>query len=340
MTDILLDEREAEELATKACRAAGADEATTCSLVNATLSAERNGRSAVGFAHLVDYLKSFSEGRINCTPRPRLSRPFPAFLTSDADEGIAQLGFDRAFEDIVEVAKAFGVAVFTQRNSYSTGELGFYVRRIAERGLISLAASNANAVLAASIGGSRVYGTNPIAMGYPLGSNAAPVVVDQASSETALVNVIAAIDARQAIPSGWAIDAGGRPTTDPSQALRGALLPFGGRKGANIALIIEMLSAGLSGGAWSLDASDFLSGERSPSAGLTLIAIRPDSMGDGAIARAASQVNRLSERGVYVPGVTRAQAAPGNSPHIAIPASVYSTIMRIVNDRAANLGEV
>ena len=55
------------------------------------------------------------------------------------------------------------------------------------------------------------------------------------------------------LPEGWAVDADGRPTTDPEAALAGALLPFGGYKGANIALLVELLSS-MAGGNWAMDA--------------------------------------------------------------------------------------
>ena len=144
----------------------------------------------LGFPHFVDYLNSFREGRINCDPTPTLQRPFPAFLVSDADGGIAQLGFDLAFDNLVETARTFGVAVFTQTNSYTTGELGYFVRRLAEKGIVGMAATNANAMVVAKHGGSAVYSTNPLAFGFPLGEGSLPLIIDQASSATAYVPLI------------------------------------------------------------------------------------------------------------------------------------------------------
>ena len=42
------------------------------------------------------------------------------------------------------------------------------------------------------------------------------------------------------------------------RALAGALLTFGGARGANIALMVEVFAAGLTGANWSLDAPDFI----------------------------------------------------------------------------------
>lgn len=321
----------AEELATRACLAVGANAATTRSLVNATISAALFGPPTLGFPHLIDYLNSFSEGRINPEPYPTLNNELSAFLTSNADGGIAQLGFDLAIDNLVDAVQVAGVAVFSQHNSYTTGELGYYARRLAERGLVSICATNANAMLATAPGTRAVYSTNPMAFGFPLGQGRRPLVLDQSSSETAYVNVVVAASQGKNIPKGWAIDKNGVETTDAREALAGALLPFGGRKGANLALMVEMLSAGLSGGAWSLDAANFNSGSDCPAVGLTIIAISPATAGEDLVQRASAHVDRLRGEGIYIPGVSSEKPGNGNGNEIEMSQEVYSTIATIAD---------
>ena len=141
------DQKIASELAYAACRGAGASEAVAWSLAEATISAELRGKSAVGFRHLVDYLAALAEGRIAGAVDPELSSPVAAIIQSDARCGIAQLGFDRAFDDLRQRCAAWGVAIFAQHNSYTTGELGYYVRRLAEAGFVALAATNGPALM-------------------------------------------------------------------------------------------------------------------------------------------------------------------------------------------------
>lgn len=324
--EVALDPAEAEALAMQACLGAGADAPSARSLVRATMSAAHFGPAALGFPHLVDYLDSFRQGRINRAPTPTLARPFPALLASDADGGVAQLGFDLAFEDFIRTARRFGIAMLTQTNSYTTGELGYYARRLVGEGLAGLAATNANAMVAATPGGSAVYGTNPLAFGFPLGCSSPPLIVDQASSATAYVNIAAAAAEGRSIPEGWAVDENGDDTSDPRRALAGALLPFGGRKGANVALIVEMLAAGLSGGSWSLDAPDFRSGDARPAVGLTVVAMMPGAPEDGRIARALEQARRLQGRGVFVPGVSGRKFPPPPAKALKMPRGVYEAI--------------
>lgn len=221
---------EIRHLATDACLACGGTAAMAKSLVDATLSAAWHGRAEVGFPHFLDYLQSLRDGRIDGEAKPRIDHPLPAFIHADARGGIAQLGFDLVFEDLVKRARTFGIAIFTQKNSYTAGELGYYVRRLAGDGLLSIAVANAHAMMAAAVGGKPVFGTNPLAFGAPLPPPQAPLVIDQASSATAFVNIARAAAENAAIPAGWAIDHDGAPTTDPAKAMLGALLPFGGIK--------------------------------------------------------------------------------------------------------------
>jgi len=296
---------EALALARRACRGAGASEAAAVSLAEATVSAEACGQSSVGFAHLVDYLTSFVEGRINGTAEPVISFPASALVQVDARGGIAQLGFDRAFGELSGRARRQGVAIFAQRNSYSTGELGYYVRRLAVADLLGLAMSNGPALMAPPGVKQAVYCTNPIAFAAP-GQNRPSLLLDQASSATAFVKIREAAARGEALPEGWAIDADGAPTTDPASALKGLLLTFGGARGANIALMVEMMAAGLTGANWSLDAPNFDSGHRSPGAGLLVIAVAPQLFDQSFVTRVQRHLQHLARLGVHVPGWAKA----------------------------------
>ncbi|MBX5204620.1 Ldh family oxidoreductase [Rhizobium sp. NZLR1] len=327
--EVVVYQAEAEALAMRACLAAGAREATARSLVGATLSAALYGPSTLGFPHMVDYLDSFREGRINCDPAPTCERPYPAFFVANADQGIAQLGFDLAFDDLTAAVRNFGLAVFTQTNSYTAGELGYYVRRLAGEGIVGIAATNANAMVVAKAGGAAVYSTNPLAFGFPLGEGSLPLIIDQASSATAYVNIVAAAAEGRSIPEGWAVDKAGMNTSDAAKALGGALLPFGGRKGANVALMVEMLSAGLSGGPWSLDTPSFREGSASPAVGLTVVAMMPGRPDDGLVERARRQAARLQEHGVFVPGVSGIEHPRPGSEGLKMPRAVFEAIVKI-----------
>jgi (2R)-3-sulfolactate dehydrogenase (NADP+) len=311
------------ELAHAACRGAGAGEAAARSLAEATVSAELHGKAAVGFAHLVDYLAAFAAGRIVGGAEPELSSPAAAIIRSDACGGIAQLGFDRAFDDLRQRSAAYGVAIFAQDNSYTSGELGYYVRRLAEAGLVALAATNGPALMTVPGGKTPVYCTNPLAFAAPV-ENESPLVIDQASSATAFVNIRERAESGEKLPRGWAVDENGVETTEAHAAIKGALLTFGGSRGANIALMVEVLAAGLTGANWSLDAPSFIDGADTPGAGLFVVAVAPKLLAPDFTDRLGSQLARLAGMGVHIPG--RRADAGGRSREIELPVQLVEAV--------------
>jgi (2R)-3-sulfolactate dehydrogenase (NADP+) len=301
---------EVNRLCRAALAAAGASPGVADLLTDAALFAEDRGFSGVGVAHLLDYLDAMDAGRLDGRAVPHLSSPTPAVVRSDARGGIAHAGFDAAFDRLTEAARRLGVAVFVQHGSYTCGQLAWFTERLAGAGLVALATAVSPALLAAGPGGGRVFGTNPMAWSVPRVQQP-PLTVDQASSVTAFVAVRERAARGEALPDGWALDAEGRPTTDAEAALEGALLPFGGYKGANIALFVEVFSS-MAGGLWSLDAPAFHAGSQSPSIGMFVLAVDHRSLGSDVPGRVEEHVDRLADLGVRRPGINPEQVVPAD----------------------------
>lgn len=285
---------------------AGAHAAAAESLARAVVAAEAAGNRSVGIAHLPVYLEALVEGRIDGAAKPRIEQPLPAILHADANGGIAHLGYDLAHQRLCTAARSFGVAVFAQNNAFTCGELGYFARRLANEGMVALAATNGPALITVPGGRRPVYCTNPLAFAAPLGEGGV-LLFDQSSSETAFVKVRQAAERGETIPQGWAIDADGRPTTDAAAAIGGALLTFGGARGANIALMVEILAAGLGRANWSLDAPSISQGSASPGTGLFIVAIAPAAFGPDFPNRLAAHARRLEAEGVHIPGRGKAE---------------------------------
>lgn len=292
---------EARQIAYSVIKAVGANDAIARSLTEAVLSAELAGSKAVGFAHLPDYLDGFLKGRISIDADPVIRFPVPAAITVDARKGIAQLGFDMAFDELITRAETYGVAVLTISNSFTVGELGYYTRLLAECGLVAIATCNATAQMTTLESGKAVYGTNPVSFAAPV-ADGRPLVIDQASSSTAFVNVRKAAERNEPIPEGWAVDQHGKPTTDAREAVKGLLVAFGGARGANIAMMMEILAAGVTGANWSMDAPSFAEGSANPGVGLFLVALKPEVFAADFPARLSAQLARLADAGVRIPG--------------------------------------
>ena len=317
---------EATVLCEKAASRAGARPETAAALAKSVVAAEAEGLASVGLAHFIDYLEALAACRIDGKALPEITRPAPAIVLSDARGGAAHPGFDIAFDELISAARACGVAIFSQRNSFTCGALGYFAGRLAERGFVSLAATNGPALIAGSGSTTPVYCTNPLAFAAPQ-EHGPPLLIDQSSSATAFVNIRKAAKAGKLIPAGWALDSEGRPTTDARAAVKGALLAFGGSRGANIALMVEVLSAGLSGGNWSLDAPSFTKGSESPGAGLFVLAIDPAVFGADFAKRMRAQLSRLAGYGVHIPGMGKPGVRERSTRDgIEIPALIYQRI--------------
>lgn len=324
---ITLSLAEAQALCEAAAIRAGATPTVARSLSTSVVRAEAEGQVSAGLSHYVDYIEALEAGRIDGSAVAEITRPAPAIILSDAKGGAAHPGFDSAFTDLVDTARSFGLCLFVQKNAFTCGVLGHFVVRLADEGLVAIAATNGPPLLAGSGGKDAVFCTNPLAFGAPV-AGAPPLVIDQASSASAFVNIRHAAEKGEAIPPGWALDARGLPTTDAGEAVKGTLLAFGGQRGANIALMVEVLSAGLSGANWSLDAPRFGQGNEGPGTGLFVLAMAPEFVDADFGQRMRHHLDRLAaDHSVHIPG--KAKAAAGKravQDGVTIPVAVHARI--------------
>lgn len=292
-----LSSKELRELCFGALHAAGASEELAGSMAHATVEAERRGRSSTGASHLISSVEALRNGRLKPDPDPVVESRRTAIIAVDADDGPVHLAFDRARDHLAAAARETGIAMLGIERSYAWGELGYLACETATEGLIAMAGTNSPALMSIFGAGVPVTGTNPFAFAVPsgvsqdgAGQGARPRLIDQASSEAAWVKVRSATERGDAIPEGWAVDAQGEPTTDPDEALAGAMLPFGGVKGANIAVLVEVLST-LAGGAFSMEGT--VPGDTPSRIGAWVIAIDPEAFGSGYIERFDAHCARL-----------------------------------------------
>ncbi|HTV71729.1 MAG TPA: Ldh family oxidoreductase [Rhizobiaceae bacterium] len=320
---------EARRLCIDAAMAAGARRETAEPLAISAVAAEADGQPTVGISHFMDHLTAIEAGRINGNALPEITRPAKAIFVSDANGGAAQPGFDLAFDDFVTTAQDFGVAVFAQKNAFTCGSLGYFAGRLAERGLVAFAATNGPALVAGSGGTKPVYCTNPLAFAAP-SADGVPLLIDQASSATAFVNIRRAAEEGRSIPEGWALDSQGKPTTDPAEAVKGTLLAFGGARGGNIALMVEVLAAGVGGATWSVDAPPWGAGSKGPGSGLFIVAIAPELIDPDFQQRVAAHLRRLAaDYDVHIPGRSKAEARKTSEQEgIVISAELHAQLLQ------------
>lgn len=240
-------------------------------LADSTTEAELYGKSTVGLNHLFYYFQAATHELVNVAPEVTQQTVTDSMLKTHADHGPLQYAYRHSETALVDATRKHGIAVLMMSHAFAGGELGYFARRLARNGLVSVAFANGPAVM--SVGGSfeRLLGTNPLSYGIPLDDHRA-MIIDQASSSTARVNFQKYAQRRVPIPEGWALDRHGQPTTDPQAALDGTLLPFGGYKGGNIGLLVELMAM-LGGGDSSVEAAPYYAGERKQGIGASIIAL-------------------------------------------------------------------
>lgn len=227
--------------------ATGMPDASAREAAEILVDTQRHGIDSHGVAHLPAYVRRLINGAIATQPTIRLVETGTSAAVIDGDNCLGVLSASRALDHACDLARKHGVGACAVRNSNHFGAALPFVARAARGGLIALAFSNAAPSMAPWGGRKAILGTNPLAAAFPR-ENAEPVVIDMATSVVSRGRIRKAARAGEAIPADWALDKSGSPTTDAAAALKGTVQPLAGAKGYALALAVELLCTGLSGG--------------------------------------------------------------------------------------------
>lgn len=327
---------DAETLATDALVANRTGQANARSTARALVRAEADGQRGHGLSRLPSYAVQARAGKVDGFATPTVDRVAAAALRVDAALGFAYPALELAIDTLAPLAGEAGVAVAAIHRSHHFGQAGAHVERLAERGLIGLAFSNAPKGIAFWGGSTPMMGTNPIAFAAPVGDGP-PLVIDLALSRAARGRIMAAHKAGEPIPEGWALDGEGRPTTDPAAALEGSMVPIGEAKGAALVLVVEILSAALTGSHFGFEASSFFDDKGgAPGIGQLLLAIDPDRLSGGGFAeRMVTILGALDdEPGARRPGTRRlGSRARAQRDGVSLPAALDAEIRALTQAR-------
>jgi (2R)-3-sulfolactate dehydrogenase (NADP+) len=296
---------QAEDLVARALVRCGTSEVNAVVVARALVAAEADGLKGHGLSRVPTYAAQTKIGKVDGFATPSVARSRPGAAVIDAANGFAFPAIEAAITLLPELARATGVACAAIRRSHHCGAAGHPVERLAERGLVAMMFANTPAAIAPWGAAKPVFGTNPIAFACPLPGRP-PVVVDLALSKIARGNILAAKQKGEGIPEGWALDAAGKPTTDPEAALAGTMLPLGDAKGTALVLMVELLAAGLTGANFAADASSFLDDKGPPpGTGQLIVAFDPAAFG-GSGEHVARLIGSIEEQaGARLPGTRR-----------------------------------
>ena len=242
-----------EKIAADLLEAAGASRAEAQTVARHSVGANLTGHDSHGIIQIPTYIDRIDKGHIVPGAPMDVMSDTPTTTVVDGNWGFGYVVTEEVMRRTIEKAKTSNVAAATVFRQGHVGRVADYPLMAAEAGMIGIMTADSGRApkAVAPFGGREArLGTNPISIAVPSNLDG-PLYFDLSTAAAAAGKIKLAEARGEQVPSGWVIDAEGRPTTDPSALGQGgALLPLGGDvgfKGYALASMVEILSALLTG---------------------------------------------------------------------------------------------
>jgi delta1-piperideine-2-carboxylate reductase len=258
-----------------------------------------------------------------------------ATLVVDAANGFAQSALNLARDKLEEAARKNGVAVLLVRDAHHFGALAPDIEPSALAGFVVLSCVNSRKRMNAWGGCRPVVGTNAIAFAAPR-SGRPPFIWDQSCSVMSQGDLLLAARDGRDVPVGTGLDGQGRPTTSAAAILDGGtLFPFGGGKGASIAVMVEILSAALTGSCFGFENPVPPSSSAPSKGGQFLLLVDPAVGASDFASRVSALGEAIIDAGAErLPSDRRYQARLcSRSEGVRPSAASYATLLELAGER-------
>ncbi len=237
---------EAYDLALEVLSANGFSADHAAAIARNVTAGERDGCASHGLWRPSGIVDTLRKGKVSPDAEPQIDDQAPGIARADAGGAFSLLAYERALPLLLEKARHNGIAALAINRCVHFSALFADIEPLTEAGLVGLACTPSHAWVAPAGGTRPLFGTNPIAFGWPR-QDKPPFIVDMATSAAARGEIQLHQRAGKALPEGWGIDSQGQPTTDAAEVLNGAMLTFGGHKGSALAAMVELLAGPLIG---------------------------------------------------------------------------------------------
>jgi len=248
---------------------------------------------AIKALHLDEILGSGVGG---CRPGAAIEKietGFPAAEKWDSHQKLGQPVAEEAMRTCMALADRYGVGIVAVDHAFHYLWGGGYVMDAAAKGYVAYTTCTAGlAEVVPFQGRYPTLGTNPHSWGLPTTAAVGfPIVIDWATSAVAMGKVQVHLREGKPLGQGWAVDAAGHPTVDPSKVA--ALLPFGGHKGYGLGLLTELVGGMIGGWLPTLRGRFGEGGEAKRSMSFFFQCWRPEILGAGTFADTAAQTENV-----------------------------------------------
>lgn len=229
--------------------AAGVSEAAAATVAQGLVDADLEGLPSHGVMLVDMYIERLRKCSVARHESATVVSERDGAVVLDAGHALGHLTGTQAMAKAIEKSRAHAAGIVAVRHGFHFGAASRYVRQAADQNCVGIAMCNTRPLMPAPGGAERVLGNNPLAISIPT-AGTIPIVLDMATSEAAMGKIRMAEKAGKPIPANWAVTADGSPTTNPTEAIAGMLLPSGGPKGFGLSLLIDLLCGLLSQGAF------------------------------------------------------------------------------------------
>ena len=254
MSQLPLSLDEIYKLAKKTLLFNGCDEINAEAVAKTVSNAERDGSISHGLFRIPGYVAALKSKKVKGNAKPTIQSLTQNAIRVDGDYGFAPIAIQVGIPALIETTNKHGIGVLTIVNTHHFAALWHETEALAENNLIGIACTAYMPSVAPTGATKPLFGTNPISFSWPR-KNKTPVVYDMATASMAMGEVQVAARDGHKVPMGTGLNKEGEKTDDPSAiANGGVLLPFGGHKGSAIAMMVELLAAGLVGDMFSFEA--------------------------------------------------------------------------------------
>lgn len=261
----------------------GTSTATAEIVADALVLADLRGIDTHGINRLLPYIRQIRNGALHPASEPTFHSVTPVVGQVDGRNGFGFAAAALGMEEACKMAAVYGIGMVSVKHSNHFGMSAWIVQQALdyrapgkEAGMMSLVFTNSSPAMPAWGGREKILGVSPLACGAPGPRDGRPFILDMAPSVAARGKVHKALRRGEQIPEGWAIDADGKPTIDPAQALKGVMLPMGGPKGSALAIMMDIFSGVLSGSGFAGNiAGPYDDASRPADVGHFLVAIQP-----------------------------------------------------------------
>ena len=301
-------------------------------VAKALVAAEADGQKGHGASRVPSYAGQARSGKVDGHAVPEAIRLSDSAAVIDARDGFAYPAIELARQSLLAGLSASPMAAAVIRNSHHSGVIAHHIEPLARAGYVAMSVGNGPQAIAPWGGHRGLFGTNPIAFAAPRAAHP-PLVIDMSLSKVARGRINVAAQAGEPIPVGWAFDAAGKPTTDAREAMAGTMAPVGDAKGAQLALMVEILAGALSASCFGFESSSHYATEGPPPrAGQFLLAMDPGPFSEGRFgSRLEDLLAAIEEQpGTRLPGRRRfALREQAQRDGVTIPRALHEQLVEL-----------